>query len=310
MQQTAPRLSGVIAPVATPFDEEGLPDADRFIEHCEWLIEEGCTALAPFGTTSEGTSLGLDERMELLEELIEAGVPPVQLMPGTGTASLADTIELTAHAVEMGCAGVLVLPPFFYKAPSEEGLYRYYCELIEELGDHRLALYLYHIPQMSGVAVTHGLIDRLVSAYPGTIAGLKDSSGDLAGTRAYLQAFPGLAIFPASESALVETMAQGAAGCISATANLQARAIRTLYDTLAGGGDGALHAPQVMAVREALMRHPIIPAVKALIAEARADPQWRLVRPPLVAFDEGEQARLAAMLKSEVGFALSIASAV
>ena len=143
MQGTAmtanPNFSGVIAPVLTPFGEDGAPDLDRFVEHCEWLMEDGCTALAPFGTTSEGNSIGLDERMEMLEELVDAGIDPKKLMPGTGTCSVADAIILTEHAVDLGCGGVLMLPPFYYKNPSEEGLFRFFAEVIEEVARRRAA---------------------------------------------------------------------------------------------------------------------------------------------------------------------------
>lgn len=308
MQDTTP-LSGVIAPVLTPFAEDGGPDSDRFIEHCEWLLDEGCTALAPFGTTSEGPSLGLDERMELLEDLIDAGINPARLMPGTGAPSLTDTIVLTQHAVDLGCGGVLVLPPYFFKQPDTEGLYRYYSELIEEVGDHRLRLYLYHIPQMTMVPITLDLIDRLVSEYPDEIAGLKDSSGDMANTLKVMAAFPDLAVFPASESVLVEGLKHGAAGCISATANVQARGIRALYDQVDSEAAVALQT-RVADVRAAILKAPTVPGLKALIAHYRNDPQWMIVRPPLVAMDAGEQVRFVDELKRELDFTVPIADDV
>lgn len=305
MQETT-QLSGVIAPVLTPFAEDGGPDSDRFIEHCEWLLDEGCTALAPFGTTSEAPSLGLDERMELLEDLIDARVDPARLMPGTGTPSLADTIVLTQHAVDMGCGGVLVLPPYFFKDFTTEGLFRYYAELIEEVGDHRLRLYLYHIPQMTGVPITAELIDRLVSEFPDEIAGLKDSSGNMGNTLALMEAFPDLAYFPASESFLLEGLKHGAAGCISATANVQAGAIRALYDGAESGDAQKMHE-RVSAVRAAVLKSPTIPGLKALIAHYRNDPQWLIVRPPLLAMDPSEQVRFVGDLKRDLEFTLDIA---
>ena len=182
--QKKSQFSGVIAPVLTPFGEDGGPDAERFVEHCQWLMAEGCTGLAPFGTTSEGNSLGLDERMELLEELVDTGeLDPAKLMPGTGTCSLADAIVLTKHAVEVGCGGVLMLPPFYYKAPSEDGLFRFFAETIEEVGDDRLKVYLYHIPPVAQVGFSLPLIGRLIKEFPNIVVGLKDSAGDLAFAR-------------------------------------------------------------------------------------------------------------------------------
>src|SRR5215468_2612996 len=137
-------FAGVIAPVLTPFGEDGSPDGDRFTEHAQWLLATGCTALAPFGTTSEANSLGLDERMELLEDLVDGGIDPGKLMPGTGSCSTSDAAILTQHAVDVGCAGVLMLPPFYYKNPSEDGLFRFFADVIDEVDDDRLKIYLYH----------------------------------------------------------------------------------------------------------------------------------------------------------------------
>lgn len=297
-------MSGVIAPVLTPFGEDGAPDVDRFVEHCEWLLDEGCTALAPFGTTSEAPSLGLDERMELLDELLDAGIEPAKLMPGTGAASLADAITLTGHAVDAGCAGVLVLPPFYFKTPSEEGIYRYYSELIEEIGDNRLKLHLYHIPQLSGVAITPSLIERLVGDYPDEVVGLKDSSGDLANTRELLQRFPELSIFPGSERNLLELMRLGAVGCISGTCNVASRQIRQLYDNVNSAGAESLQA-DVAALRASIQNVELIPALKSLIAHYRNDAQWRVVRAPLVELEMGAQRELVTTLEREHGFGLT-----
>lgn len=304
MQDTT-HLSGVIAPVLTPFADDGGPDSDRFIEHCEWLLDEGCNGLAPFGTTSEAASLGLDERMELLENLIASGIDPGRLMPGTGTPSLADTVLLTEHAVDLGCGGVLVLPPYFYKDATTQGLFQYYAELIEGVGDHRLRLYLYHIPQMTGVPITADLIGRLVSEFPAEIAGMKDSSGNMAITQVLMEAFPDLSFFPASEALLLEGQRHGVAGCISATANVQAGVIRALFDGAGSDNAQRLH-DRVSAVRTAILKSPTIPGLKALIAHYRNDPQWLVVRPPLEAMDATEQARLVQELKRDLDFILDI----
>src|SRR5262245_13090449 len=223
-------FSGVIAPVLTPFGDDGAPDPDRFVEHAEWLMEEGCTALAPFGTTSEANSLGLDERIEILEELVDAGIDPAKLMPGTGVCSLTDTVILTEHAVDVGCAGVLMLPPFYYKNPSEEGLFRYFSEVIEEVADDRLKIYLYHIPPVSQVGFSLGLIGRLRKEFPDVVVGLKDSSGDWNNMKAILETYPDFELFPGSELYLLEGLRHGSCGVISATANVAARQMRKLYD--------------------------------------------------------------------------------
>jgi 4-hydroxy-tetrahydrodipicolinate synthase len=302
------RFSGVIAPVVTPFGEDGAPDADRFIEQCEWLLEEGCTALAPFGTTSEGNSIGIDEKMELLEELVDADVDPAKLMPGTGSCSLADAIIMTEQAVELGCGGVLMLPPFYYKNPSEDGLFRFFAEVIEEVGDEDLRVYLYHIPPVAQVGFSLPLIDRLRKAYPKTVVGLKDSSGDWSNTKAILDANPGFEVFPGSEVFLLEGLRNGAAGCISATANVAARSIRNLYDHWQGGDADRLQT-EVTALRNAIQAYPMIPVLKQLISHYRDDPVWAEVRPPFTQMPVADAAKAIEQLASAHGFRLEFAKA-
>src|SRR5690348_14645891 len=186
---TAPtRLSGVLAPAVTPFKHDLSPDAERYVRHCKWLLANGCRGLAVFGTNSEANSLSIEERMVLLETLIQEGVPAAALMPGTGCSALTDSVRLTAHAVALGCAGVLMLPPFYYKGVSDDGLYRNFAEVIERVGDARLQLYLYHIPPVSQVPITLALIERLLKKFPGPEPGVKDCSGDWSNTKAMLDA--------------------------------------------------------------------------------------------------------------------------
>jgi 4-hydroxy-tetrahydrodipicolinate synthase len=182
------RICGVLAPVVTPFKADLAPDSQRFIAHCKWLLSQNC-GLAVFGTNSEANSLSMEERATLLDELVAAGVDPSRMMPGTGCCSIMETVKLTAHAVEHGCAGVLMLPPFYYKDLSEEGLYRYFSEVVQRVGDARLKIYLYHIPPVAVVGITTGLVERLLAAYPNAIAGMKDSSGDWNNTKTFLDAF-------------------------------------------------------------------------------------------------------------------------
>jgi 4-hydroxy-tetrahydrodipicolinate synthase len=182
------RIRGVLAPVITPFKADLAPDRERFIKHCRWLLSQNC-GLAPFGTTSEANSMSADERISLLDALIVAGIDPSRMMPGTGCCSINDTVALTTHAVKHGCPGVLMLPPFYYKDVSEEGLYRYFGEVVQRVGDTRLRIYLYHIPPVAIVGITPKLVERLLKAYPNAIAGMKDSSGDWNNTKTFLDAF-------------------------------------------------------------------------------------------------------------------------
>src|SRR5213592_1073045 len=182
------RIRGVLAPVVTPFEADLAPDRKRFIRHCQWLLSQNC-GLAPFGTTSEANSMSKVERTSLLDALIAAGIDPSRMIPGTGCCSIAETVELTVHAVKHGCAGVLMLPPFYYKDVREEGLYRYFSEVVQRVGDTRLRTYLYHIPPVAIIGITPKLVARLLKAYPNAIAGLKDSSGDWNNTKTFLDAF-------------------------------------------------------------------------------------------------------------------------
>jgi 4-hydroxy-tetrahydrodipicolinate synthase len=308
MQKQA-TFSGVIAPVLTPFGEDGGPDAERFVEHCQWLMATGCTALAPFGTTSEGNSLGLDERMELLEELVDAGtLAPAKLMPGTGTCALSDAVVLTKHAVDLGCGGVLMLPPFYYKAPSEEGLFRFFAEVIEEVADDRLKIYLYHIPPVAQVGFSVSLVGRLIKAFPNTVVGLKDSSGDWNNTAALLAAYPGFEVFPGSEVFLLDGLRKGAAGCISATCNVSAAAIRNVYDNWKGPDADRLQA-DITALRKAIQAFPMIPALKALIAHYRQDPGWSKLRAPFVGLSTADAEKVIRTLADAHGFTLDFAQA-
>jgi 4-hydroxy-tetrahydrodipicolinate synthase len=277
------RLSGVLAPVVTPFKRDLSPDAARYVGHCKWLLANGCRGLAVFGTNSEANSLSVDERMTLLETLVQEGVPAEKLMPGTGTCALTDSVRLTAHAVSLGCGGVLMLPPFYYKGVSDDGLFRSFAEVIERVADSRLQLYLYHIPPVSQVPITLALIERLLARYPGTVAGVKDSSGDWANTKAMLDAFAkqGFDVFAGSEVFLLENMRNGGKGCITATGNINPSAINQVYERWQSGDADALQKG-ITATRNVMQKYPMMAALKAVIAHWARDPEWATVRPPLV----------------------------
>ncbi|MBM1219784.1 dihydrodipicolinate synthase family protein [Ponticoccus sp. SC2-23] len=272
------RKTELFVPVITPFAADLTVDTDRLVAHAKALLEAGAHGLAPFGTTSEANSLSVTERMAALEAMLSAGIAPDRLIPGTGCCAAADTIALSAHATGLGCRGVLMLPPFYYKGVSDEGVFAAYAQVIEAVGAG-LRVYLYHIPQMSGVPITLPLIDRLIDAFPGVIAGLKDSSGSWENTASVIAAFPGIDTYSASESLIPENVAAGGAGCISASSNVNARGIRALIDGLGGPDHDALHA-QVSGVRRIFEGLPLIPAIKAAVAAQHDDPAFANVRPP------------------------------
>ncbi|MCP1337895.1 dihydrodipicolinate synthase family protein [Futiania mangrovi] len=275
------RFSGVLAPVVTPFGQDLAPDAARLAAHCKWLVSHG-VRLAVFGTNSEANSMSVGEKQDLLDRLAGSGVEPADMMPGTGACALSDAVALTAHAVRLGCGGVLMLPPFYYKGVPEDGLYRYYAEVIGRVGADGLRIYLYHIPHLTGVPITLGLIERLVRDFPGTVVGIKDSSGDWANTQAMLdRQWDDFAVFVGSEDFLLQGMRNGAVGCISATANVNPQAIARLAAHWRDADADAAQA-DLSAVRKIFQQRPMIPAMKYAIAHYGSDPGWTQVRPPLV----------------------------
>ena len=298
------RLSGVLSPVVTPFKSDLSPDRARYVRHCKWLLANGCSGLAVFGTNSEANSLSAEERMVLLETLVQEGVPADRLMPGTGCCSLTDSVRLTAHAVALGCSGVLMLPPFYYKGVSDEGLYRNFAEVIERVGDARLQLYLYHIPPVSQVPITLALIERLLKQFPGAVAGLKDSSGDWSNTKAMLDAFAksGFDVFAGSEVFLLDNMRHGGKGCITATGNINPGPIDNVYRNWRGADADKLQAG-ITATRKIVQKYTVIPALKAAVAHFGNDPQWRICRPPLIELSSSEENTLVSELRAS-GFTM------
>ena len=278
----AQRITGVLSPVVTPFKADLAPDADRFVRQCKWLLSQN-VGLAVFGTNSEANSIAVDEKMVLLEKLVSAGVDPARMMPGTGHCAIPDSVKLTAQAVKLGCAGVLMLPPFYYKGVSDEGLYRNFAEIIERVGEPRLRVYLYHIPPVAQVPITLGLVEKLLKKYPGTIAGMKDSGGDWNNTKAFLDAYAkdGFDVFPGAETFLLQGMRHGGAGCISATANTNPGPIARLFETWRNA-DADAQQQRLDEIRTTFAKYPMIPALKAAIAHYGGDAAWAKVRPPLV----------------------------
>jgi 4-hydroxy-tetrahydrodipicolinate synthase len=289
------------------------------------LVSQNC-GLAPFGTTSEANSMSIHERVSLLDALIEAGIDPSRMMPGTGCCSMMDAVELTTYAVKHRCAGVLMLPPFYYKGISEEGLYRYFSDVVQRVANEHLRIYLYHIPAVAVVGITQGLVERLLNAYPDTIAGMKDSSGDWNNAKTFLDAFAenGFDVFVGSESFLLANMRNGGAGTISATANVNPAAIHALYhaylrhsriekrESELDPHSREATAPQeqqqaeLNVVREIFSssKFPsMIAAVKQAMAIYTNDSEWARVRPPLIELTR-EQAELLAAELRRVGFTM------
>lgn len=276
------RLQGIVCPILTPFENDGSIARDLWVEHAKWVLGQGAHYLSPFGTTGEALSIALHERKTALGWLIEAGIPAERLMPGTGVTALAETVELSAHAVKAGCAGVMVLPSFFYTNAGDGGQARYFSELIERVADDRLRVILYNIPQNSGVAVTPELTAKLNHLFPKTVVAYKDSSGDWENTLKVAAAAPAVAVFPGSESFLVQGLASGCAGCISATVNLNAARIRAVHDGVIAGHNVSAQDFAMKAFRKTVQDAGLIDGMKALLAAAAGDKRWLNLRAPHV----------------------------
>ena len=294
------KFSGVLSPVLTPFKKDLKPDVKRFIQQCQWLLSQN-VSLAVFGTNSEANSLAVHEKISLLNSLVEAGINPDSMMPGTGCCSLTESIELTSQAINLGCKGALMLPPFYYKEVSDEGIFRSYSEIIQKIGSEKLKIYLYHIPQVSGVGLSINLIDRLVNEYPKVIAGIKDSSDDWENIKNILdRQWDDFRVFAGTESILLKTLQAGGAGCISATANINPKAIYNLYKNWVSDQAEELQI-KLNKIRNLMESYPMIPALKSVVAYYSKHKEWNIVRPPLVSLKKDSQEELLQKL-SNFGF--------
>ncbi len=282
-------LRGVIAPVLTPFNDDLSIAGDLFLQHSKRLMADGCAGLAPFGTTGEALSVGIDERIVALDALIDGGIDPALLIPGTGLTALADTARLTRACLERGCAGVLLLPPFYYKGVSEAGLYDYFVRLIAAVRPKRPSIYLYHIPPVAVVGLPPTLVRRLFDDFPAAIAGIKDSSGDWANTATLLE-IDNLIVYPGSELFLLDGLKAGSQGCITATANINAGPIAKVVERFDAGDLAGAEAQQeaISTFRKLIQGPGAIPGQKHLLAQKTGDSRWTNLRPPLLPFSAAE----------------------
>ena len=297
-------IKGLIAPILTPFDKQLKLDQKMYNDLAKDLLNNGCSGLAPFGTTGEALSVGNDERMDALEGLIKSGIDPDILIPGTGLCNLPDTIKLTKHAIDMGCHGVMTLPPFYFKGLTDNGLFEYFEKLIEGVNTNKLKIYLYHIPQVCGVGLSIDLVRKLKSSFPETIVGIKDSSGVWENTEALLK-IKDLIVYPGAELPVIEAIKLGAPGCISATANLNSKDIASVIELCHSKNwdEAEKLQKKVKSVRLLFQDYAPIPAQKALLAIQTKNPMWNNLRPPFQQISKEKSAKLANTLRNEFGFA-------
>lgn len=282
-------LSGVIAAIATPIDENGAPDLKRAVSLARYLLDNGCDGLNVLGTTGEATSLSVDERKGVMSVYKANGLPMHRLMVGTGAASVTDAVALTRHAADLGFGGALVLPPFYYKGVPDDGLVAYVETLVKATEQKPIPIYLYHFPAMSGLPWHVALIRRLLDSYSSRIVGLKDSSGDMAYARSAAAISKDFAVFPSTEACLLDARRGDFAGCISATANLNADLCARAWSE---GDTAALEA--AVTIRKLFDGKPLVPGVKALLAHIHGDAGLARVRPPLAPFSAADRASVVA----------------
>ena len=286
--------SGVIPAVLSPLNADLSPNHRLHVRHCQWLLTQGCDGLAIHGTTGEANSFSVAERIGTLQTLVEGGIDGKKIIAGTGCCSITDSVDLTKAALEIGAAGTLMLPPFYYKNVSDEGLFAAFSEVIQQVGDEALKVYLYHFPTLSGVPITLTLIERLLVAYPDTVVGIKDSSGNFENLKAMASSFPGFRVFAGNERQLLNCLEIGGAGTISATVNItsaQAAAVLTAWE--ASDAKAAKHYQQRLTTsRETIQAFPLVPALKAIMARHSGDDGWLVMRPPLSELDDAKRQEL------------------
>jgi 4-hydroxy-tetrahydrodipicolinate synthase len=269
------QLRGVCAAVLTPLDADLRPDAATAIPYYRELLQSGCDSLNVLGTTGEAMSISTDDRLQYMEAIANSGLPRERMMVGTGAAALSDSIRLTSAAKRLGFGAALIMPPTFFRGISDDGVMNFFERLIEAVRPAQRGILLYHYPAMSGIAFHPELVDRLMSAYPGIIGGIKDSSNDAALQREIFERHPELLVFPSSEAFLSDARQRGYAGCISGTVALWPELAARVWR-----GDASAQA-ELTRNRETLARVPLLAGVRYVIARRTGKREWERAIPPL-----------------------------
>jgi 4-hydroxy-tetrahydrodipicolinate synthase len=277
-------FSGVHAAAVTPLKANGAPDLDAWPQLLGFLAERGCHGALLLGTTGEGPSFSFDERVAIWRAAAAARPQGFVLMAGTGTPSLAETVALNQTAFDLGYEAVVVLPPYFFRNASEDGLFNWFLQVIEKSVPQGGWLLGYHIPAVSGVALSVKLLQRLNTVFPSRFGGLKDSSGDLNSAKAFIAGLPGKSVFVGNDKLLADGLFAGAAGSITALANTCSPEARAVYDAFQRGeGTDELQA-KLDAARSAMDAMPTAPAyLKTMLQAKHGLPLWP-VRAPLQDF--------------------------
>jgi 4-hydroxy-tetrahydrodipicolinate synthase len=303
----ADKFRGVCCAAATPVRQDLSADHPKLAAHCAQLLKDGCHGIALLGSTGEANSFSVAERMAILEAVVEAGVPAESLLPGTGVCALPDTVALTKHALALGVTRVVMLPPFYYKKPSDQALIDSYSYVFDQVSDSRLKVILYHIPPISQIPITDAVIEGLLKRYPGTVAGVKDSSGEFEHMKDLAQHFPELSVLAGADPLMKPLLEVGGAGCITATSNIATGYLRTVFDRFAdpAAKDAVDKAQACIVAQRTISNHfTQIPTIKAMVGYRYGDAGWGRVRHPFIALTDAQRAELGKLLDDPTaGFA-------
>ena len=281
-------ITGLWAAMTTPLDADGNIDHAGLVKHAQFLTANGCDGLVPFGTTGEGTSFSAREKLAAVEALLNAGVPASTIALGTGCPAIPDTIALTRDAMGLGLVHAMILPPYYYRDVTEEGLEDAFAAIIDGVGSDRLRVTAYHIPQVSGVAVPAAALARLRTRYGAIMAGVKDSTGDFNSFLAFRREAPEIGTLVGAEVLIARAKDQGGVGSICGMVNLVPHLVRAMFDGHAGTA--------AMQAACAAMEAPFIPTMKAVLAAQTGDAAWRSVRAPFRPANPTRGAHIAAAL--------------
>ena len=295
------RFTGVLAAALTPLKSDLSPDIKLMAQHCKWLLKNGCDGLAILGTTGEANSFSVEERIKIIEGLLEERIPGEKLMPGTGSCSIPDAVLLTKIALKGGARGVLMLPPFYYKTPLDEGLYAHFSEVIERVSDKKLKIYLYHFPQMSATPFSFRLIERLIKSYPNTVVGMKDSSGDIENMVGAVKNFDNFCVHAGADDLFLKLLEKGGGGCITACANISCSLSAQVFSGYNAGTDVRAPNSKLIKVRTTLSQFKLPSGLKALTARHLNNENWATVRPPLVQMDPSDSKKMFRLF-DEIGY--------
>jgi len=287
---------GVVTASLTPFNRNLSPDNALLLDHCKGIIARGGNGILLLGTTGEANSLSVPERMEILDSLLKDGLNPTSLLVGTGTSSLTETITLTRHAIDCGVTNILVMPPFYYRKVTDDGLFQYFADLIDRVQEN-VRLYLYHFPAMSGIDISMGLLERLIGVFPDRIAGMKDSGGDLGHMLKVMRRFPAFRLYSGTERLLTETLDHGSEGCISATTNYSIQYAAEVYQKYLNNKDLTSSKDRMLACRGTFEGHVFAPAIKGVLQATTGVDNWQYVRPPLTLPNKNDLQKLIADIR-------------